>query len=116
MRKKTTSPASSPIGTSVAENIRLHEMEDAEFAAVRARLARCEAIARLVIRFRMDHKLTQEQLADLMGTTPQVISRLESGQHWPSLDTLRRLAESQGDRLVIGFSRTGAQKPDLVTV
>lgn len=36
-----------------------------------------------------------------MGTTAQVISRLESGFQLPSLDTLRRFAEALGGRVRI---------------
>lgn len=36
-----------------------------------------------------------------MGTTAQVISRLESGFQLPSLDTLRRFAEALGGRVQI---------------
>jgi len=53
----------------------------------------------------MKHNLTQEQLAQLMGTSAPAISRLESGTHVPSLTTLSRLAEAAGERLVIGFER-----------
>lgn len=41
--------------------------------------------------------LTQDAVAERMGTTKSTISRLESaGKHTPSLDTLRRYAEAVG--------------------
>jgi DNA-binding XRE family transcriptional regulator len=98
----------SAIGAAVAGDIRRHERADAEYRKVRARFARAEAIARLLIQFRMKHNLTQEQLAQLMGTSAPAISRLESGTHVPSLTTLSRLAEAAGERLVIGFERTNS--------
>jgi DNA-binding XRE family transcriptional regulator len=98
----------SPVGASVAGDIRRREKTDAEYRKVRARFARAEAVARLLIQFRMEHSLTQEQLAQLMGTSAPAISRLESGTHMPSLTTLSRLAEAAGERLVIGFERTKA--------
>jgi DNA-binding XRE family transcriptional regulator len=98
----------SPVGAAVADDIRHHEKADAEYRKVRARFARAEAVARLLIQFRMKHNLTQEQLAQLMGTSAPAISRLESGTHVPSLTTLSRLAEAAGERLVIGFERTNA--------
>jgi DNA-binding XRE family transcriptional regulator len=95
-----------PIGAAVADDIRRQEKADPEYQKVRARFARAEAVARLLIQFRMQHNLTQEQLAQLMGTSAPAISRLESGTHVPSLTTLSRLAEAAGERLVIGFERT----------
>ena len=95
----------SPIGAAVADDIRRQEKADPEYRKVRARFARAEAVARLLIQFRMRHNLTQEQLAELMGTSAPAISRLESGTHVPSLTTLARLAEAAGERLVIGFTK-----------
>jgi DNA-binding XRE family transcriptional regulator len=98
----------SPVGAAVASDIRRNEKADAEYRKVRARFARAEAVARLLIQFRMKHNLTQEQLAQLMGTSAPAISRLESGTHVPSLTTLSRLAEAAGEQLVIGFERSNA--------
>jgi DNA-binding XRE family transcriptional regulator len=98
----------SPVGAGVADDIRRHEKADAQYRKVRARFARAEAVARLLIQFRMKHNLTQEQLAQLMGTSAPAISRLESGTHVPSLTTLSRLAEAAGERLVIGFTKANA--------
>jgi len=98
----------SPIGNAVADDIRRQEKVDPEYRKVRARFARAEAVARLLIQFRMKHNLTQEQLAELMGTSAPAISRLESGTHVPSLTTLSRLAEAAGERLVIGFTKVDA--------
>lgn len=99
------------VGAAVADGIRRHEKADTEYRRVRSRFARAEAVARLVIQFRMKHKLTQEQLAQLMGTAAPAISRLESGTHVPSLTTLSRLAEVAGERLVIGFEKANAASP-----
>jgi DNA-binding XRE family transcriptional regulator len=101
----------SPVGANVADDIRRHEKVDPEYRKVRARFARAEAVARLLIQFRMQHNLTQEQLAQLMGTSAPAISRLESGTHVPSLTTLSRLAEAAGERLVIGFEKASAASP-----
>src|SRR6266851_1795245 len=97
-----------PVGDSVADDIRRHKKTDAAYRKVRSRLARAEAVARLLIQFRMRHEFTQEQLARLIGTSTPAISRLESGTHVPSLTTLSRLAEAAGEQLVIGFERTNA--------
>ena len=47
--------------------------------------------------------LTQEQLAARMGTTASAVSRIESGQHKTSRETLRKLALALQGRAIIGF-------------
>lgn len=82
---------------------RRRRMADPDYAAAAAALRPLEALARLVIAYRIDNELTQEQLAKLMDTSASAISRLESGQHQPNLDTLRKFAEVSRRRLLIGF-------------
>lgn len=74
-----------------------------EYRAARERLAPYEGIARLVIMRRAELGLTQEQLADRMGTSHSAISRIESGHHRTSVATLERLADALKVRLVLGF-------------
>ncbi len=59
------------------------------------------AIADLVILHRTRARITQDELASRMGTSVSAISRLESGFHVPSLETLRKLAEALGGRVKI---------------
>jgi DNA-binding XRE family transcriptional regulator len=48
--------------------------------------------------------LTQEAVAELMGTTKSAISRLEAaGKHAPSLTTLKKYAHAVGCHLEIKF-------------
>ena len=79
----------------------------AEYRREMERLEPFEKLARAVIHVRMRHRLTQEQLADRIGTTASAISRLESGQHVPSMGTLRKLAHAYGGRLLLGFEIPG---------
>lgn len=60
------------------------------------------AIARATIRARKEAQLTQEQLAERMGTSQTAIARLEGGQ-LPSMKTLKRLAEATGTKLQVSF-------------
>jgi transcriptional regulator with XRE-family HTH domain len=58
--------------------------------------------------------LTQEQLAERMGTSQSAIARIESGDRIPTVRTLQRFAEATGTRLVIKLvpiERNGAAKP-----
>jgi len=62
------------------------------------------AIAREMIAARARVGLSQEAVAELMGTTKSAISRLEaSGKHAPSLTTLKKYAHAVGCHLEIKF-------------
>lgn len=75
-----------------------------------ARLAPYEGLARMVIARRIRYGLTQGQLAVRMGTSVPAISRLESGQHLPSLATLERVARAFRERPVVGFEDEAGQR------
>ena len=65
----------------------------------------------------MDKGLSQQQLADLVGTSYSQYPRIESGRHRTNLDTLTRIAHALDRRIVLGFERTtpsGRAKRDLV--
>jgi ribosome-binding protein aMBF1 (putative translation factor) len=74
-----------------------------QYQAQMERLAPFERIARMVIARRMVAGWTQQELAERMGTSHSVISRIESGQHRTSVHTLARLAEAFSTHLVVGF-------------
>lgn len=56
---------------------------------------------------------TQAEVADIMHTSPSVISRLEGGtqtiKHSPSINTLRRYAEAVGCKLKISLEQYSHQ-------
>ncbi len=61
-------------------------------------------IAREIFVLRENAELTQKQLADLVGTTPSVICRLEDADYeGHSLSMLRRIAEALGRRVEVRF-------------
>ncbi len=93
----------SPIGTSATAAAKRRANNPA-YRREQERLARCEHIARQIIRYRMDKRLSQQQLANLVGTSNTAISRLESGQHDVSVRTLGRVAEALDLNLEIGFT------------
>ena len=73
-----------------------------------AAFAATEAEFRLVdelIRARAAAGLTQEQVAERMGTTRTAIARLESGRQMPSTRTLARFAEATGHQMRITFEK-----------
>jgi ribosome-binding protein aMBF1 (putative translation factor) len=95
--------AISPIGMSHEESMRRRARNPA-YRAELERLAPYEALARIVIRRRGQLGLSQAELAKRMGTSHSAISRIESGQHPTTVQTLRRLAEALGTHLVVGFA------------
>jgi DNA-binding XRE family transcriptional regulator len=59
-------------------------------------------LTREMLAARSKFGLTQEVVADLMGTTKSAVSRLEAaGKHAPSLTTLKKYARAVGCRLEI---------------
>jgi len=64
-------------------------------------------LADALIRARADADMTQEQVAQAMGTTQAAVARLESGRAMPSTRTLKRFAEATDTRLRIRFERKG---------
>jgi DNA-binding XRE family transcriptional regulator len=64
------------------------------------------AVAGQLLRARARAGLTQDAVAELMGTTKSAISRLEAaGKHAPSLSTLKRYADAVGCRLEVRLVR-----------
>jgi ribosome-binding protein aMBF1 (putative translation factor) len=63
------------------------------------------ALASALIEARAKAEMTQEQVAEAMGTTQAVVARLESGKVMPSTRTLERFAKATGTKLRIRFER-----------
>ena len=53
-------------------------------------------------------KLSQEDLANRMGTTQSAIARLESGHKMPMMQTIQRYAEATGSRVRLSLVRAKA--------
>lgn len=83
----------------------LHEewMKNPEYVKAYGALEEEFALADAFIRARTQADLTQEQVAERMGTTQAVIARLESGRVKPSTRTLERFAKATGTRVRIRF-------------
>ena len=61
-------------------------------------------VAQLIYAARIDAKLTQKQLAELIGTTQSVIARLEDADYeGHSLSMLQRIASALNKRIEIRF-------------
>lgn len=79
-------------------------MKDADYRDAYDALDEEFALASALIRARADAGLTQEQLAERMGTKQAVVARWEGGKVLPSTRTLMRLAKATGTTLRIRFT------------
>lgn len=83
------------------------QMADLEFVAALAELEP----AYQVVRLRILRGLTQEQLAELVGTRQPGIARLESGASMPTLSFLRKVAAALGARLEVRLVPLPEEEP-----
>jgi len=60
-------------------------------------------IAALLIKRRLQKKVTQRELAKQIGTKQSAISRFESGTYNPSVDFLYKIAEALDARIQISI-------------
>jgi DNA-binding XRE family transcriptional regulator len=78
------------------------DLEDEEFRKEYEALEPKYALIRELLSARKQSGMTQEAVANKIGTTKSAISRLEAGsKHAPSINTLRKYAEAVGCDLVI---------------
>lgn len=105
------------IGSTTRQPQRRRARASAAYRAEQQRLAPFEKLARLVIKHRAAQGISQKELADRVGTSHSAISRLESGRHKTSVETLQRVAEALGVRFVFGFESGPREAPnrDLVS-
>lgn len=61
-------------------------------------------LAMKIVKLREEKGLSQQQLAELMGTSRQAISRIESGEYMAfTLKTLEKIDEATGTRVKVEF-------------
>jgi DNA-binding XRE family transcriptional regulator len=78
------------------------DLEDEEFRKEYEALEPKYALIQELLSARKQSGMTQEAVANKIGTTKSAISRLEAGsKHAPSIATLRKYAEAVGCDLVI---------------
>ena len=101
----------SPRGRSVADAAKVHarrsepyrEAED-EYAAIRELRKRNWLAAHIrERRYKLD--LTQQNMADRAATSHSFISKVESGNHIPTIPVLKRILAVLDEELLIGFER-----------
>ncbi|MCI5857127.1 MAG: helix-turn-helix transcriptional regulator [Agathobacter sp.] len=60
-----------------------------------------EAVVSQLRTLRKEQGMTQEHLAEIVGTKKSNISRLESGRYNPSLDFLIKVADGLGKQITV---------------
>jgi transcriptional regulator with XRE-family HTH domain len=78
------------------EDVLEDSLKDPETRAEWDRTQLASDVSIWLLSYRRDHKLTQTELAAMLGWKQPVIARLESGEHEPSLATLRHLVAQLG--------------------
>ena len=81
--------------------------KDPEYVREYEALAEEFALATALIKARSDAGLTQEELAQRMGTIQSAFARLEGGKSRPSTTTLVNVAKATGTRLRVSFEAVG---------
>ena len=88
-----------PISKQTVKDWQAEQAHDPEFVAASHELEPGYQVARL----RIQHGLTQAQLAELVGTHQPSIARLENGTSVPSLSFLERIAKALDARIELHF-------------
>jgi ribosome-binding protein aMBF1 (putative translation factor) len=101
----------SPVGSTTQQARRRRASASAAYRPEQQRLAQFEELARLVIKHRAALGISQKELARRVGTSHTAISRLESGRHKTSVETLQRVAGALGVRFVLGFESGPREAP-----
>jgi len=80
------------------------DLKDPEFKAHYQEERQALKLAMKIAKLREKKGLSQQQMAKLMGTSQQAISRIESGDYEGfTLKTLEKIAEATGTRVKIEF-------------
>ncbi|MGH8291758.1 MAG: helix-turn-helix domain-containing protein [Steroidobacteraceae bacterium] len=83
-----------------------------EYAAIRA-LREKNWIAAHIRERRYELDLTQQEVAQRAGTSHSFISKLESGEHIPTIPVLTRILAVLDEQLLIGIERKApGQEPE----
>jgi DNA-binding XRE family transcriptional regulator len=80
------------------------DLKDPEFKAHYQEERQALMLAMKIAKLREKKGLSQQQMAKLMGTSQQAVSRIESGEYEGfTLKTLEKIAEATGTKVKIEF-------------
>ena len=81
--------------------------QDIEAQARWKRTALARAVANAIVAYRTRHDRSQATLATMLGMKRPAVSRLELGEHNPSIETLERLASVLDLRFIVDVAPAG---------
>lgn len=106
----------SPVGRSVEDDDAEDYGSDPAYRAHQDRVAPYRVIADAVVLARGAQGLTQKQLATRLHTVDTAISRIESGRHPLTLDTLSKLGAVLDIAFLVGSSSAAAASSGRVVI
>src|SRR5438094_603170 len=80
------------------------ELKEPAFREHWEKTALARAVALRLVSYRVDHKLSQMQLAKRLGMKQPAVARLEAGETTPAWATLGRLSDKLGIEFVVGIT------------
>ena len=96
-----------------AEKLHDEAMKDPEYRREWERTAFARANSELVVSYRVEHNLSQTEFAKLVELSQGNVSRLESGDHNPNIDTLAHLAEVLSLEIVLDIVPANKERKGL---
>ncbi len=90
------------------------QITDQDFRADWQRLAPARAFAATLLRYRAEHHLNQRQLGERLGVSQPRVTKLESGEHNPSIETIISAVRQLGIEFALDVAPTD-RKPALVS-
>ena len=88
----------------LSQNYLEEQMQNEEFRAAYDEWGPDFEIARALLQFRADNKLTQAELAKMTGINRSDLSKLESASANPTLKTLKKIGHAMGARLRLNYA------------
>jgi transcriptional regulator with XRE-family HTH domain len=85
------------------------EAEDPSFRAEWQRLAPAREFAATLLRYRVQHGLSQRALAKRLGISQPRVAKLESAEHNPELDTIINAVRKLGIEFVLDVAPANCQ-------
>lgn len=101
----------SPIGATVQETARRRAARSDEYRAARdeyaeiSKLREHNWLAAHIRERRFELELTQQEVAQRAGTAHSYVSKLEGGDHMPTIPVLQRILRVLDEELLIGIER-----------
>jgi ribosome-binding protein aMBF1 (putative translation factor) len=92
-----------------ADEVKAEALRNPTVRAEWDRTAVARAVASRVVRYRVEHGLSQGELGAKLGVSQPYVARLESGDQLPTLATLARLAQRLGLEFHIDVTPTNVR-------